>query len=168
MRRMVVLALIVYLTCSASALAHRVQVFATVEEGLIKGEATLSGGKNVINGKIKVLRQDDRTLLQSTTTGDNGRFVIDPKTLGIDRPADLLIVLDADPGHRSEWLVYASDYELSAGQPDLQAEQVPASPGAGAPLPATPPLKNIVSGVLCILGLGALIAWSRSRKRRKK
>ena len=162
------LVLIFILLCSCPALAHRVQVFAFVENGFIKGEATLSGGKKVINGTIKVISKDDQKLLLTTTTGDSGLFTIDPHALGLEKPVDLLIVLDAGPGHRGEWQVSGIDYVLTDHQSEPQSAPSPVAATTPAPLPSSPPLKNVVSGIISILGLGALIAWSRSRKRGKK
>ncbi|MEJ2136683.1 MAG: hypothetical protein P8X86_15745 [Desulfofustis sp.] len=165
MKRMIGLPVLIFiLLCSGPALTHRVQVFAFMENGFIKGEATLSGGKKVINGTIKVVSKDDQKLLLTTTTGDSGLFTIDPHALGLEKPVDLLIVLDAGPGHRGEWQVSGLDYALT----DHQSVPPPAATAAPAPLPTSPPLKNVVSGIISILGLGALIAWSRSRKRGKK
>ena len=150
------------------AWAHRVQVFAGVENGLIEGEATLSGGKKVKNGQIKVLTNDERKLLLTVSTGEAGSFTIDPLELGLERPVDLLIVLEAGPGHRSEWQISGTSYTISADKTDNRSASPADSPDTRASLPATPPLKNVVSGILSILGLGALIAWARSRKRGKK
>lgn len=148
--------------------AHRVQVFAGVENGLIEGEASLSGGKKVRNGEIKVLTNDDRKLLLTVSTGDTGSFTIDPLDLGLERPVDLLLVLEAGPGHRSEWQISGASYTLLAVQTDNRSAPPEDSPETRASLPDAPPLKNVVSGILSILGLGALIAWARSRKRGKK
>ena len=169
MRRNVLLFLaIFYLLCGNPAAAHRLQVFAAVEEGVIKGEATLSGRHPVIEGDIKVFSKDDQKQLLTLTTDATGSFSIDPLTLGLEQPVDLLIVLDADPGHRAEWQVSGTSYALSADQPAPQAPKSPDSTISDTPRPSTPTLGNVVSGILVILGLGALIRWSRSRRRNQR
>ena len=159
MRRTVAaLALLVLVTISSPAWSHRVMVFAEVENGLIRGEATISGGKKVKHGDIKVLAGDEKKLLLTASTGDTGSFTIDMRELGLEGPADLLLVLDAGPGHRAEWQISGASYTFTAAD----------SPKTRASLPAAPTLLNVVSGILTIVGLGALIAWARSRQRRKK
>ena len=168
--RAVLLVVIVLLLGCNQASAHRVQVFAAVEEGVIKGEATVSGRHPVIEGDIKVFSKDDRKLLLTLTTDDAGLFVIDPVTLGLAQPVDLLIVLDADPGHRAEWQVSGASYSPALEQPLPHAKENKAADSnvpKTAP-PSTPTLGSVVSGILVILGLGALISWSRARRNNQK
>ena len=169
MRRkvMVLLAISLLMTCK-HALAHRVQVFAAVEEGAIKGEATLSGRHPVIEGEIKVFSRDDRKLLLTLTTDATGSFKFDPVSLGLEQPVDLLIVLDADPGHRAEWQVSGASYALAANQSISQTSNPPDPNVPDTQMPSTPTLGSMVSGVIVIIGLGALISWSRSRRRNQK
>ncbi len=159
---------IFYLMGCDPAAAHRVQVFAAVVEGLIKGEATLSGRHPVIEGDIKVFSKDGQKQLLTLTTDATGSFIIDPVTLGLEQPIDLLIVLDADPGHRAEWQVSGASYTLSADQPAPQLSKAPDPDISDTPMPSTPTLGSVVSGILVILGLGALIRWSRSRRRNQR
>ena len=159
---------IYFLTGYQQASAHRVQVFAAVEEGLIKGEATLSGRHPLIDGNIQVFSKDDQQLLLTLTTDATGSFVIDPVALGLEQPVDLLIVLDADPGHRAEWQVSGASYALSSDQSASQRSTAPGPKVPGSPLPSAPTLGNVVSGILIILGLGALLKWSRSRRKNQR
>ena len=156
------------LTGHGQVLAHRVQVFAAVEEGVIKGEATLSGRHPVVEGEINVFSSDDRKLLLTLTTDATGAFVVDPTTLGLKQPVDILIVLDADPGHRAEWQVSGDSYALSADQPAPRVSKTTDSNVPDTELPSTPSLGSVVSGIFVILGLGALISWSRSRRRNQR
>jgi nickel transport protein len=169
MRRKVLLLLVVlFLMGYSQASAHRVQVFAAVEEGVIKGEATVSGQHPVIEGDIKVFSRNDQKLLLTLTTDATGSFIIDPMTLGLERPVDLLIVLDADPGHRAEWQVSGTAYALSADQSLPQVSKAADAKVPNTPMPSPPTLGSVVSGIVVILGLGALINWSRSRRRNQR
>ncbi len=159
--------LVTILMMPGPAPAHSIQVFAYVENGIIKGEGSLSGGKKVKNGEIKVVTKVGEELLLTTSTDDTGSFSIDPETLGLAQPVDLIIVLDAGPGHRSEWQLTAADFTQSAQDTENPQNQPRATAENNTSLPASPPLKNIVSGIISILGLGALIAWSRSRRGKK-
>lgn len=160
-------ALVIILLVPSQSPAHSIQVFAYVEDGIIKGEGSLAGGKKVRNGEIKVVTKVGEELLLTTTTDDTGSFSVDPEALGLEEPVDLIIVLDAGPGHRSEWQLAAVDYTRSAENADNPSSQPGTTGEKKASPPASPPLKNIVSGIISILGLGALIAWSRSRRGKK-
>lgn len=166
--KVVFLLAILFLLGYSQASAHRVQVFAAVEEGVIKGQATLSGRHPVVEGSIKVFSKDDQKLLVTLTTDTTGSFVIDPVTLGLERPVDLLIVLDADPGHRAEWQISGASYALSADQSAPQVSKAPDPNISDTPAPSAPELGNVVSGILVILGLGVLISWARSRRRNQR
>ena len=146
---------------------HSVQVFASVENGIIKGEATLAGSRPAKNGGIKVIRTYDQKLLLTTTTDDSGMFAIDPAALGLEKPTDLIIVLDAGPGHRSEWQLSANDF-VRPETTDVQSRPPEEKTQKSSPLPSAPPLKNVMTGIISIVGLGALIRWSRSRRGEKK
>ena len=148
--------------------AHNVQVFAYVENGIIKGEGTLSGGRPAKNGVIKVISKVDQRLLLTTTTGDSGTFTITPEALGLEEPADLIILLDAGPGHRSQWQLSAADFSRSETTAAAQSGKSEKPTEKKSPFPASPPLRNVVTGIISIVGLGALIKWSRSRRRGKK
>ena len=168
--RAVLLVMILILLSCAQAWAHRVQVFAAVEEGVIRGEATVSGRRPVIEGDIKIFSNNDRKLLLTLTTDAAGLFVIDPLTLGLAQPVDLLIVLDADPGHRAEWQLSGTSYSLSTEQP-VAHKKVNKAADSNVPATApssTPTMGSVVSGILVILGLGGLIGWSRSRRRNQR
>ena len=167
-RKLVALLLLFFLMVYGQASAHRVQVFAAVEEGVIKGEATLSGRHPVIEGEIKVFSRADQKLLMTISTDTTGSFMIDPMTLGLEQPVDLLIVLDADPGHRAEWQVSGTAYALSADASLPQGGNAPDPNVPNPPMPSTPTMASVVSGILVILGLGALINWSRKRRRNQR
>ncbi|MGI9535549.1 MAG: hypothetical protein ACR2PB_00660 [Desulfocapsaceae bacterium] len=148
--------------------AHNIKVFAYVENGFIKGEGSLAGGRPVKTGEIKIIRKDDQKLLLTSATGDSGTFAIDPKALGLKEPTDLIIVLEAGPGHRSEWQLSAVDFAQSDAITETQSRQTEETTDKKSPLPSPPPLRNVVTGIISIVGLGALIKWSRSRRKGKK
>lgn len=154
--------IIVLLACGPSS-AHNVRVFAAVETGTIVGEGSLGGGRMVQNGAISILRKSDEQLLATRQTDADGRFDIPLQELGIKEPTDLIVILDAGPGHRATWQIKAEDYLV---EPAVQNGSAAVSPGAHPPesqMPSSPPLKNIISGVIIIIGLGFLIAWARKR-----
>lgn len=146
---------------------HSVHVFAYVENGMIKGEGSLAGGRKVKNGEIKVVRKDSQELLLGLTTDDTGQFGLSINQLGLQEPADLIIILEAGPGHRSEWHLEAQEYDTMGAAQTLS----PTQPKEGVekeegPQPSST-LRNAVLGVACIIGLGALVNWSKKRREKR-
>lgn len=150
------------LAIPAAAIAHSVHVFAYVEDGKIKAEGSLAGGKAVKNGVVTILLKDNGQTLYSGQTDGDGRFAVPVEQLGRREPADLVIRLDAGPGHRSQWQLRAEEIAAAAtDQLDTgKGNEEPASPSR---MPPFPPLKNIITGLICIAGLGFLINWARKK-----
>lgn len=148
--------------------AHSVNVFAHAENGIIKGEGYLSGGKKVVNGTVQIFAKNSNQLLLTMQTDDQGLFSFPIADLNQDNAADLLIVLNAGPGHRSEWVLNSDQYEPSGQSQKIteHTETFAESSENHAPA-ATPPLINIIVGIGCILGIGGIISFIKSRKRRK-
>jgi nickel transport protein len=185
--------LLCWLLITASAHAHKVNVFAWAEGDTVYTESKFSGGKVVKGGKISVLDADGAVLLEGATDNEGAFSFKAPKI------ADLTIVMDAGTGHRNSWKITAAELGGDA----------PAMSGAGAPAPSggvTPPvapglsareveeivarqleeklrplnrmmaesrdrgatLPDIVGGVGYILGLIGLGAYIRYRKGRGK
>jgi len=155
--------LIVLLACTYSS-AHKVRVFAAIENGTVVGEGSLGGGRMVQNGDISIVRKSDEQLLASRQTDASGRFDISLQELGIKEPTDLIVILDAGPGHRATWQIKADDYLMKPAEQSGAAAVSPAAhPPSESLMPSSPPLKNIITGVIIIIGLGFLIAWARKR-----
>lgn len=150
------------LTMVAAAAAHSVHVFAWVENGQIKGEGSLAGGNTVKNGVISIFSADEEQILFTGKTDENGRFVVPVERLGLPEASDLVVRLDAGPGHRSQWQLKAEEFSAAPDQNSVSG-QIPEESAPTGRVAAHPPLKNIVTGVICIVGLGLLIAWSRKK-----
>lgn len=155
--------LIVLLACDYSS-AHKVRVFAAIENGTVVGEGSLNGGRMVQNGDISIVRKSGEQLLATKQTDGNGRFDISLQELGIKEPTDLIVILDAGPGHRATWQIKAEDYLVEPAEQKGSASVSPAvQPPPESRMPSSPPLKNIITGVIVIIGLGFLIAWARKK-----
>ncbi len=99
---------VLFLTLSALPLfAHKVSVFAYVENGTIYTESYFPDGKPATNSKIEVYNSEGR-LIQEGRTDENGNY-----EFKIPAVEDLTIVLDASMGHRAE---YALKSDELAGQ----------------------------------------------------
>jgi len=92
---------------SKPAYAHGVTVFAWVEGDTVYVESKFSGGRKVNSGKIIVTDSQGAELLTGTTN-DQGEF-----SFKIPRKTELKIVLLAGAGHRAEWVIPASEIDMS-------------------------------------------------------
>jgi nickel transport protein len=127
--------------------AHGVYLFAWVEGDTVYVESKFSGGKKVKAGKIIVTDPRGTELLKGTTN-ENGEF-----SFKVPKKTDLKIVLLAGVAHRAEWTVPLAEIQMPA------AAKKPVSP-------KSPGIKEVIIGIVCILGLTGIAAYIR--KRRKK
>jgi hypothetical protein len=129
--------------------AHRVNLFAWVEGDTVYVEAKFSGGKTVKAGKIIVTDPRGTEILKGTTN-ENGEF-----SFKVPQKTDLKIVLIAGAAHRAEWTISRAEIEMptSAKKPTP-----PKSPGA----------REIIIGLVCILGLTGITAYIHKRKKKKR
>ena len=99
-----------------SAFAHRVSVFAWVEEDTIHVESKFSGGKKVNGGKVVVMDSQGVELL-SGLTNDHGEF-----SFKIPQQSDLRVIIMAGQGHQGEWTVRKT--ELQGATPETELKTV--------------------------------------------
>jgi nickel transport protein len=81
----------------APGLAHKVNLFAYCEGGVVFVESYFPDGKAVESGRIEVFDSQQKKLLEGTTDKE-GKFSF--KVPAMD---DLIIVLDASMGHRNSF-----------------------------------------------------------------
>lgn len=131
MARIFIFSFLVFsLLCTSSpALAHRVHLFAYVQQGEIVVDSRFSRAKPVQHGKIAVFEaKSGKLLLQGISDAQGAsRFTIPPELL--KKPVDLRLVLKAGEGHQAEWIVPAAELNPQASQ--VPAEK-PAVPSAAA------------------------------------
>lgn len=155
--------LLILIACPAWA--HNIHVFAYTEGSMIKGEGSLGGGKKAKNAEVEMINDADGTIILTTRTDDHGLFTFPLDAVGQEKPIDILIVLNGGPGHRAEWLLSAEDF-VSSDQQNNDSTPVDSASSNNSSGASYPPLKNILSGIICIIGLGALLAYAASRRKR--
>ncbi len=172
-----------------AAYAHKVTVFAWVEEGTVHTESKFSGGKRVKEGRIEAVDQEGRTVAEGITDRE-GRFSF-PVPAGA---RTLTVILTAGMGHGNRWTVSAE--ELGFKSPASTDPPAPAAVDATAQGTATPldaeaiehmverglekqlaplraqladpawGLRDIMGGLGYILGLVGLAAYLNQRNRK--
>jgi nickel transport protein len=177
---------------STPVFAHRVTVFAWVENGQIYTQSKFGAGAKVNNGKISVYDDAGKELL-SGQTDENGEF-----SFPIPAHSALNIVLDATMGHRAEWTIPLGELgvqeqqdlphpvitnatqpavqtqgsELNAAQLEAIIDKVldrklkPISHLLAAMNQTGPSWHDIIAGLGYIAGIIGITAWVRAQKQR--
>ncbi len=82
-----------------AVLAHKVSVFAWLENDMVHTISKFSGGKKVKQGQIEVFEFSGKKILEGQTN-QNGEF-----SFKIPEKTGIKIVLQAGMGHRAEWKI---------------------------------------------------------------
>ena len=96
------------LVLSNSAQAHKVNLFAYIEDGIVYTESYFPDGRAVEQGAVLVYTNREKLLLEGETDAQ-GLFSFEIPAL-----KDLIIVIDAGMGHRNSFTLKKAD--LEAGQ----------------------------------------------------
>ena len=181
----VILNVAIILICfSMPAHAHKVSVFAWVEDKTVHTQSKFSGGKKVKDGKIEVFDHLNKKVLDGVTDAQ-GYFAFP-----VNRSAKTLkVVLTAGMGHSNHWLVTAQELGYEESDQSVQAAVQPRASNKSnltdydamekiveravekklAPIKAQLAeqawgLRDIVAGIGYILGLMGLASYMHHRK----
>ena len=113
---------------AASALAHRVNIFAWTEGDQVVAECGFNGGNKVKQGQVVVFDAATGTKLVEGLTDDQGVYRFSVSAAG--KAHGVRIVIKAGEGHQNEWTMDAA--ELASVQPAAPASA--ASPTASSAL----------------------------------
>lgn len=184
--------LLLFLSVPTLSMAHRVNVFAWVEGGMVYTESFFSDGTKAVNSQIDVLDPEGKILLTGKTDKEGGfSFTIPKKT-------DLKIVLNASMGHRAEYILTASEmtgmvgsgYDKGVEQPtgmkeekevvSISKEEIrslmegvldeklrPVLRKLAVSKKKGPTVSEIVGGIGYIFGLMGVALYFRNRKKTK-
>ncbi|GAB6193020.1 Ig-like domain-containing protein [Desulfocastanea catecholica] len=93
-----------FLVLAVPAMAHKVNIFAYVEGGVVYTESYFPDGRMVENGTIEVLDASGNKLLDGKTDQD-GLFSFPLP----EKKEDLTIVINASMGHKNSYLLQKSE-----------------------------------------------------------
>ncbi len=107
MRRLAILLLAVLcpLLAATNALAHKVNIFAYVEDGTVYTESYFPDGRKVQGGTVEVYDAAGKKLV-SGTTNENGEF-----NFPLPKKEDLTIVIIASMGHKNTFVLKREEME---------------------------------------------------------
>jgi nickel transport protein len=103
MRTLVVFGLLLPMVLIVPAQAHKVNIFAYVEDGKIYAESYFPDGKPVEGGGIEVLDSRNQKVAEGVTDKD-GKCVIP-----VPKKDDLTIVINASMGHKNSYPLKKSE-----------------------------------------------------------
>jgi len=156
--RLALLALMLILVNIPPAWAHKVYVFAWVEEGVVYTESSF-GDQPVHGGAIEVVNKEGQVVLRGKTD-DQGKFEFPvPSTV----TSDLLIKLDATMGHQAQWTLTQS--ELTAVG-EMAEQQLGEAMTKKAAIEAKPSMAAVATGIAIIFFICGIAAFIN--KKRKK
>lgn len=90
---------------SQNAFAHKVNLFAYVEGGMVYTESYFPDGRPVAGGRVLV-QNENNVLLQEGTTNEEGLY-----SFAIPAIEDLVIVIDATLGHKNSFRLKKEEVE---------------------------------------------------------
>lgn len=94
---------LIWTAWAGSAFAHRVSIFAYIEDGMIHTESYFPDGKPTVGATVSVLDSENQKVGEGVTDAE-GKCV-----LPIPKKDDLTLVLEASMGHRATYLLKKSD-----------------------------------------------------------
>lgn len=118
--------------------AHRMLVFAYLEGDQLQVESKFVGGGPVQDGVVLIRDQASGEILAKGLTDAQGRFSCPLPATARERRADLLVVVEAEMGHRGEFLLKAAQHLPGAATP---APTPAAAPTAVTSVSTSPELK---------------------------
>lgn len=90
------------LFCSAvNVFAHKVIVFAWVEDGMIHTESSFGSKRKAQNCSI-TLKNEGGQVLKQGTTDSQGAYALE---IPVNPSSDLIVFLDAGSGHQASWRI---------------------------------------------------------------
>ena len=123
---------------AASALAHRVNIFAWTEGDQVVAECGFNGGNKVKQGQVVVFDAATGTKLVEGLTDDQGVYRFPVSAAG--KAHGVRIVIKAGEGHQNEWTLDAA--ELASVQPAAPASAASSALAPTAVAAGTAPGAN--------------------------
>ncbi|PNU19124.1 hypothetical protein C2E25_14095 [Geothermobacter hydrogeniphilus] len=103
--KLLIFTLLLSLMTAGPALAHKVNLFAYVEDGKIFTESYFPDGRKVKQGTVEIRDSSDR-LLTTGTTDDQGLF-----NCPIPKVDNLTIIIKASMGHKNSYRLKKAEVE---------------------------------------------------------
>jgi len=118
----ILIGLVVLILLPNATLAHKVNLFAYAEDGMVYTESYFSDGRKVMNSTVEVFDAKKNKLLLTGKTDKNGEF-----SFKIPQATGLRIVLTASMGHKNEYLLSEDEVRDALGMVSASEKSLPES-----------------------------------------
>ncbi len=148
--------LIMALTPVNQAFAHKVILFAWVEDGMIHTESSFAGKRKAQDCPL-IVRDDTGRVVHEGKTDDQGlySFKIPDKV-----ESDLILTLEAGIGHQAEWRIKKDELVQAPAKADIEKTLQEKEK-----LESDPSVWKIISGIALIFLLAGAGKWFSLKKR---
>ena len=139
--------------------AHNVRIFAYGEGEMIKGETAFSGGRFPKNAEVRILDNQNKELITTCLTDQNGKFSLAIPAKASKLKLDLLLTINTGDGHLGEWPLNAQEYltiSSDEGPKKNTAQQL-----------TRPKSTSIILGLIIIFALALLIRVVNSKSHKQ-
>lgn len=120
--KVILIGLVLLIFLSSAALAHKVNLFAYAEDGMVYTESYFSDGRKVMNSTVEVFDAKKNKLLLTGKTDKNGEF-----SFKIPQATGLRIVLTASMGHKNDYLLSEDEVRDALGMVKTSEKSLPES-----------------------------------------
>ena len=183
MMKSILLTLLLFLLLPLQAHGHKIHVFAWVSGNKVTVESGFSGNHPLVNGTVTVTDKSTEQVILTGQGDAKGVFTFDIPDEVRMRKADMLITVDGGEGHRSQWLVPATEYLAEQGNvppvqsttlnsPELEKVLESVLEKQLAPIRRSlaraeeqqPGVRDIIGGIGYLIGLAGLVSWLKYKK----
>jgi nickel transport protein len=155
MKKIIALAALGLLMSTTTVMAHKIIVFAWVEQGRIHIEGSFGSNRPAKNCVIQV-KNTNGALVHQGLTDTQGLYSFDLP----DQVESLTVELNAGSGHSGHWTIPENEL-VHPPTPETLEEKMAQKQS----LKKAPSLVKILAGIAVIFGLAFVAAWVKKRKR---
>ncbi|NOX33862.1 MAG: hypothetical protein GXP56_09010 [Deltaproteobacteria bacterium] len=155
MKYIVILSFILVLLPVSQAFAHRVIIFAWVEDGMIHTESSFGSKSWAQNCSITVVDEKNKVVRKGVTDRKGHYSFKIPEKID----SDLVLKLDAGPGHHAEWRLSKEELISTPSKKDIKKEMEKKEE-----LEKAPSVYKIIGGIFIIFLLGLSAKFLKRKK----
>jgi len=145
----------------SKALAHKVVLFAWAEDGQLHVEGSFGSDRKARNCKITISDKAGK-IIHTMQTDMNGDAATPLKP---EMMTDLIVTLDAGPGHRGVWNIPKAEVLAANFAPSTDEDKAKVQEKLHQ-LEQGPSLARIVGGIGMIFGLALMVILFKKNKRK--
>lgn len=136
-------------------LAHKVIIFAWVEDGMIHSESSFGSNRNAKDSVIKVMDEKGRVIHEGKTD-KQGKYSF---KIPENTDSDLILMLEAGTGHKAQWRVPKNELLTPASDNDIKTVMAQKKE-----LEETPSILKILTGIGLIFLMALAAKYLKPKK----